>query len=45
MDVDGKYGLACVEELDEHGTHSKILLEPIYNEINVCKISTLLATT
>ncbi|SRR6266498_4313112 len=39
VDVNGKYGLVCEEELDEQGTHSKILLEPIYDEINVCKIS------
>jgi len=39
VDVKGKYGLACGEELDNCGTHSKILLQPIYNEIKVCKIS------
>ena len=39
VDVDGKCGLICGEELDEHETHSKILLEPIYDEINICKIS------
>ncbi|MGZ9222522.1 MAG: hypothetical protein ACXW4Q_10470 [Anaerolineales bacterium] len=39
VDVNGKYGLACEEVLDGCGTHSKILLQPIYNEIRVCKIS------
>jgi hypothetical protein len=39
VDVDGKWGLVCGEESDEHGTHAKVLLEPIYDEINVCKIS------
>ena len=39
VDVKGKYGLVCGEELDEGGTHSKILLQPVYNEIRVCKIS------
>jgi hypothetical protein len=39
VEVDGKCGLVCGEELDEHETHSKILLEPIYAEINVNKIS------
>jgi hypothetical protein len=37
--VDGKCGLVCGEELEEHPTHLKILLQPIYNEINVRKIS------
>jgi hypothetical protein len=39
VDIDGKCGLVCREELDEYETHSKILLEPIYDEINICKIS------
>jgi hypothetical protein len=39
VDVDGKYGLVCGEESAEYGTHSKILLEPVYDEIRVCKIS------
>lgn len=39
VDVDGKCGLVCVEESDERGTHSKILLEPIYDEISIRKIS------
>lgn len=37
--VDGKYGLACEEVLDDCGAHSKILLQPIYNEIKIRKIS------
>ena len=39
VDVNGKYGLACEEVLDDCGTHSKILLQPIYNEIKIQKIS------
>ncbi len=39
VDVQGKYGLVCGEETEDCGTHSKILLQPIYNEIRVCKIS------
>jgi hypothetical protein len=37
--VDGKCGLVCSEESEEYGTHSKVLLEPIYDEIDVCEIS------
>jgi hypothetical protein len=37
--VDGKYGLACEEVLDDCGCHSKVLLQPIYDEIKVRKIS------
>jgi hypothetical protein len=39
VQVNGKYGLVCGEELDECGTHSKVLLEPVYDEITVNKIS------
>jgi hypothetical protein len=39
VNVHGKYGLVCGEELEECGTHSKILLQPIYDEIRVCKVS------
>ena len=39
VDVNGKYGLACEEVLDGCGAHSKILLQPIYNEIKIRKIS------
>jgi len=39
VDVQGKCGLVCVEEMDDCGTHSKVLLQPIYNEIKVRKIS------
>jgi hypothetical protein len=39
VDVDGKCGLVCGEESYEHGFHSKILLEPIYDEISIRKIS------
>ena len=40
VEVKGKCGLVCVEELENCGTHSKIILQPIYDEIKVCKIST-----
>ena|SRR3990172_12739397 len=39
VDVQGKYGLVCGEEADGCGTHSKILLQPIYHEIQIHKIS------
>ena len=37
--VDGKCGLVCREVLDDCGCHSKVLLQPIYNEISIRKIS------
>jgi hypothetical protein len=37
--VGGKCGLICEEEIDHCGTHAKILLQPIYNKIEVHKIS------
>lgn len=37
--VDGKCGLVCGEEVDDCGTHSRVLLEPVYTEIKVCRIS------
>jgi hypothetical protein len=40
VDVQGKCGLVCVEELEDCGTHSKIILQPIYDDIRVHKIST-----
>lgn len=39
VDVNGKYGLACEEVLDDCGCHSKIILRPIYDEIRISKIS------
>jgi len=39
VDVQGKYGLVCGEESEGCGGHSTILLQPVYNEIRVCKIS------
>jgi hypothetical protein len=39
VDVHGKYGLVCGEEVEDCGTHSKILLQPIYDEITVSKVS------
>ena len=35
VNVDGKYGLVCGEQSAEHETHSKVLLEPIYDEIEI----------
>ena len=40
ISVQGKSGLVCVEELENCVTHAKIILEPIYNDIKVHKIST-----
>ena len=37
--VDGKCGLVCGEESEEFGIHSKVLLEPVYDQIDICKIS------
>lgn len=39
IQVNGKYGLVCEEEMDECGTHSKVLLQPVYDEITVTKVS------
>jgi hypothetical protein len=39
VDVDGKYGLISGEQSDEYGTHTKVLLPPVYNDIKITKIS------
>jgi len=39
VEVNGKCGLVCGEESDEQGAHSKVLLEPVYDEIDIRKIS------
>lgn len=39
VDVDGKCGLVCGEQSDEYGNHSRIILPPIYQKIEVSKIS------
>jgi glutathione peroxidase-family protein len=39
VEVNGKYGLACKEELESGGTHTHILLEPVHAEIHIRKIS------
>jgi hypothetical protein len=39
VSVNGKYGLVCEEILDDCGSHSKVLLQPVYNEIKIRKIS------
>ena len=36
--VQGKCGLVC-EELDGFGNHSRVLLEPVYREISIQKVS------
>jgi len=40
VDVSGKCGLVCVEELEKGCSHSKIILPPIYDKIEIRKIST-----
>ncbi|HEX5837575.1 MAG TPA: hypothetical protein VFY26_07070 [Anaerolineales bacterium] len=40
IDVNGKCGLACVEEQENCGAHTKILLHPVFEEICIRKIST-----
>lgn len=39
VQVHDKYGLICVEQSDEYGTHTKVLLPPVYDEIHVTKMS------
>jgi hypothetical protein len=39
VDVNGKYGLVCGEASAEHGTQAKVLLEPIYDQIEIYKVS------
>lgn len=39
VEVDGKYGLICVEQSDEYGAHTQVLLPPIYDEIHITKMS------
>ena len=39
VDVGGKYALVCGEQSDEYGTHAKVLLPPVYNDIQITKIS------
>ena len=39
VDIDGKCGLVCGEESAEHGTHTKVLLQPVYHDITIRKIS------
>ena len=39
VEVNGKYGLICVEQSDEYGTHTRVLLPPVYHEITVTRIS------
>jgi hypothetical protein len=40
VDVKGKCGLVCVEEQENCGSHATVVLQPIYNDIKICKIST-----
>ena len=39
VEVHNKYGLICVEQSDEYGAHTRILLPPVYDEIHVTKMS------
>ena len=39
VNVRGKCGLVCVQELENCGTHPKVLLQPIYNDIQITKVS------
>lgn len=39
VDVKGKCGLICVEEIENCGAHAKVLLPAIYNDIQIRKIS------
>lgn len=39
VQVQDKYGLICVEQSEEYGAHTKVLLPPVYDEIHVAKIS------
>lgn len=39
VDVDGKCGLLCGKQSEEYGTHAKVILPPVYDEIRVTKIS------
>ena len=40
VDVGGKCGLVCVEELENDGCHPRVVLPPIYKEIEIRKTST-----
>ena len=42
--IDGKYGLVCGEQSDEHGLREKVLLPPAYRDIQISKISSPRAT-
>lgn len=39
VDVNGKVGLVCGEQSDDFGTHARVLLPPVYNDIQITKIS------
>jgi hypothetical protein len=39
IDVHGKCGLACGEELEDYGAHARVLLAPVYDRIEIRKIS------
>ncbi len=43
VDVKGKSGLICVEEQENCCSRATVVLQPIYNDIKVCKISTVKA--
>lgn len=39
VDVGEKCGLVCGEHSTAHGTHSRVLLPPVYQDIEILKIS------
>lgn len=39
VDVAGKCGLVCIQEVEHGGTRARVLLEPMHNDIEVYKIS------
>jgi hypothetical protein len=39
VDVDGNCGLVCGEQSDEYGQHARVILPPVYHEIQVSRIS------
>ena len=39
VEVHGKCGLVCIQEVEHGGMNARVLLEPMYNDIEVYKIS------
>ena len=40
VEVAGRSGLVCVEDLENGGSHAMVILDPVYREIRACKVST-----